>query len=73
MLSSKQTQEETIVEPPNLEYLKAYAVFAKVLNLCGVAECIKSLERDAEMEGTLRMNGETDFASLFRSKLAIIA
>lgn len=51
------TQEESFVEPPNPEYLKVHAAFAKVLHLCGAAEYIENVERDAEMEGTLRLDG----------------
>ena len=52
-----QTQEESFVEPPNPKYLKVHAAFAKVLHLCGAAEYIENVERDAEMEGNLRLNG----------------
>ncbi len=67
------TLEESSVEPPNPDYLKVHAAFAKVMNLCGAAQYIESVESDAEMEGTLRQNGETDFASFLRSKLTITA
>jgi hypothetical protein len=65
------TLEVSTVEPPNPVYLKVHAAFAKVLHLSGAAEYIDSVERDAEMEGTLRLNGETDFASYLRSKLVL--
>jgi hypothetical protein len=48
------TLEESTVEPPNPAYLKVHAAFAKVLHLSGVAEYIERVERDAEMEDTLR-------------------
>ncbi|KAH9059036.1 hypothetical protein EDB87DRAFT_836873 [Lactarius vividus] len=67
------TLEESSIEPPNPEYLKVHAAFANVLHLCGAAEYIDSVERDAEMEGTLRLNGETDFGSYLQSKLPIVA
>ncbi|KAH8995218.1 hypothetical protein EDB86DRAFT_2922821 [Lactarius hatsudake] len=67
------TLEESSIEPPNPEYLKVHAAFAKVLHLCGAAEYIDSVERDAEMEGTLRLNGETDFGSYLQSKFPIVA
>jgi hypothetical protein len=67
------TLEESSVEPPNPDYLKVHAAFAKVLNLCGAAEYVESVERDAEMEGTLRMNGDTDFATYLQSKLVVLA
>jgi hypothetical protein len=58
-----QTREESLVEPPSPDYLKIHAAFAKVLHLSGAAHYIESVERDVEMEGTLRPNGETDFGS----------
>ena len=61
--------EEPSVEPPNPDYLKVHAAFAKVLHLCGAADYMQKVEADAEMEGTLRMNGETDFGSYLRSQL----
>lgn len=67
------TREESPVEPPNPDYLKVHAALAKVLHLCGAAEYIERVERDAEMEGTLRLNGETDFESYLRSKLVVLA
>jgi len=67
------TREETSVEPPNPEYLKVHAAFAKVLHLCGAADYIESVERDAEIRGTLRLNGETDFGSYLQSRLAVVA
>ena len=36
------------------------------MNLCGAAQYAESVERDAEMEGTLRQNGETSFTSFLR-------
>ena len=65
--------EEPSVEPPNPDYLKVHAAFTKVLHLCGAADYMQKVEADAEMEGTLRMNGETDFGSNLQSKLAITA
>ena len=67
------TREESSVEPPNPEYLKVHAAFAKVLHLCGAAEYMDSVERNAEMEGTLRPNGETDFGSYLQSRLVVVA
>jgi hypothetical protein len=66
-------EEESSIEPPSPEYLKVHAAFAKVLHLCGAAEYIESVERDAEMEGTLRLNGETDFGSYLQSRLVLVA
>lgn len=67
------TLEESNVEPPNPAYLKVHAAFAKILHLSGAAEYIESVERDVEMEDTLRPDGRTDFASYLRSKIAIFA
>ncbi|KAH9011480.1 hypothetical protein EDB85DRAFT_1117299 [Lactarius pseudohatsudake] len=63
------TLEESSVEPPNPDYLRVHAAFAKVLHLCGAAQYMDGVELDAEMEGTLRPNGETDFGSYLQSKL----
>jgi len=65
------TLEESSVEPPNPQYLKVHAAFAKVLHLCRALEHMYDVEMNAEMEGTLRLNGETDFGSYLWSKLAI--
>lgn len=65
------TLENSSVEPPNPAYLKVHAALAKVLYLCGAAEYIERVERDAEMEGTLRPNGETDFRSYLQSRIAV--
>ncbi|KAH8977168.1 hypothetical protein EDB86DRAFT_3169705 [Lactarius hatsudake] len=67
------TLEVSSVEPPNPNCLKIHAAFAKVLHLCGVAEYIESVEMDAETEGTLRLDGETDFGSYLRSKIPVMA
>lgn len=64
------TMEESSIEPPNPDYLKVHAAFAKVLNLCGAVMYGYQVERVEFEEGTLR---EMDFASKFLSKLAIIA
>ncbi|KAH9168291.1 hypothetical protein EDB89DRAFT_2074117 [Lactarius sanguifluus] len=64
------TRGESSVEPPNPDYLNVHAAFAKVLHLCGVAQYMESVDFEAEMEGTLRLNGETDFGSYLQSKLA---
>ncbi|KAH9171033.1 hypothetical protein EDB89DRAFT_1973712 [Lactarius sanguifluus] len=66
------TLEASSVEPPNPDYLKIHAAFAKVLHLCGAAEYIERIERGAETEGTLHLDGETDFASYLRSKIPLI-
>jgi hypothetical protein len=69
------TREESSVEPPNPYYLKVHAAFANVLQLCEAVDYIWEIERGAEMEimgGTLRSNGETDFSSFLRSKLATL-
>lgn len=67
------TLEESTVGPLNPAYLKVHASFAKVLHFSDVAECIASVERDVKVEDTLRPDGEKDFASYRRSKIAIFA
>ena len=66
------TREESSIEPPNPEYLKVHASLARVLHICGASEYIESVEKDAEMEGTLRPNGETDFGSYLQSRLVVV-
>ena len=66
------TLEASSVEPPNPEYLKVHAAFSKVLHLCGAADYVESVEMDADIEGTLRPDGETDFASYLQSKLTFV-
>ena len=66
------TLEESSVEPPNPEYLKVHAAFCKVLHLCGAADYVASVEMDADIEGTLRPDGETDFASYLQSKMTFV-
>ncbi len=67
------TLQQAGVEPPNPDFLRVHAAFAKVLNLCGAAEYFESVERDAERNGTLRLDGGTDFGMLLMSKLVIMA
>lgn len=65
------TVEESFVEPPNPEYLKVHAAFAKVLNTCGALDLLEMDESDDEMDATLRLNDETESASYLLSGLAI--
>lgn len=67
------TLEHSSIEPPNPNYLKIHAAFAKVLNLCGAVVYGYRVECEAEMDGTLGPNGEMNFASKFLSELGIIA
>ena len=66
------TLEESSVEPPNPEYLRVHAAFCKTLHLCGAADYIASVEMGADIKGTLRPDGETDFAAYLQSKLTIV-
>jgi hypothetical protein len=66
-----QTTEESSVEPPNPDYLKVHTAFARVLDLCGAAEYMESVKSDAETEGTLRLNEETDIGSYLQSKIVV--
>jgi hypothetical protein len=64
------TLEESSVEPPNPQYLKVHAAFAKVLHICGAAD-VQFVERDDETEGTLCLNGGTDIGSSFGSRITV--
>jgi hypothetical protein len=66
------TLEESSVEPPNPDFLKIHAAFCKALHLCGAADYVESVEMDADIEGTLRPDGETDVASYLQCKLTIV-
>jgi hypothetical protein len=61
------------IDPPDPQFLKIHAAFSRVLNLCGAAEYLESVERNAESGMTLRMDGTTDFGSLLLCRLPIAA
>jgi len=67
------TLESSGVEPPNPEFLRVHAAFAKVLNLCGAAEYLENIEREVETTGALRLDGGTDFSTLLMTRLVILA
>jgi hypothetical protein len=67
------TSAESGFEPPNPIFLGVHAAFAKVLNLCGAAEYLESVERKAEDNATLHLNRERDFGLLLRYKLTALA
>ncbi|KAJ7121020.1 hypothetical protein C8R44DRAFT_853342 [Mycena epipterygia] len=56
-------------EPPDPQFLRIHAAFAKVLNLCGAVHYFYNIEQEAESATTLRMDGTTDFGSLLMSRL----
>jgi len=68
-----QTLQQSGVEPPNPDFLRVHAAFAKVLNLCGAAGYFENVERDAERNVTLRLDGGTDFGVLLMSRVVIMA
>jgi hypothetical protein len=49
--------------PPSSDYLRVLTVFDKVLYLCGAAEYMQGVEKDAEDEGISSLNEGTNFAS----------
>jgi hypothetical protein len=55
------TREESSVEPPNPDYLKVHAAFARVLNLCGAVDYITRVELKAKEEGALDSDGFASF------------
>ncbi|KAJ6593432.1 hypothetical protein B0H19DRAFT_1056001 [Mycena capillaripes] len=62
-------KEDSGVTPPDPQFLRIHAAFAKVLSLCGAADYIENVERDAESATTLRMDDKTDFGSLLMARL----
>ncbi|KAH9020420.1 hypothetical protein EDB84DRAFT_567917 [Lactarius hengduanensis] len=52
------TLEASSVEPPNPEYLKIHAAFAKVLHLCGAAEYIERLKGVPKRKGLCTRMGK---------------
>jgi hypothetical protein len=61
------------IEPPNPEFLKIHAAFAKVLHISGVAEFMNRLQKDDEREVPLFMHPTNDFATALDHRLAILA
>jgi hypothetical protein len=61
------------IEPPNPEFLKIHAAFAKVLHISGAAEFMERLKKDEEREVSLFMHPTNDFAMVLGCRLAILA
>lgn len=66
------TLAQSGVEPPNPEFLRVHAAFAKVLDLCGAAQYAAVVESEVEEDGMLRPDGETDLGLLLTCNLATI-
>ncbi|TFK41559.1 hypothetical protein BDQ12DRAFT_389414 [Crucibulum laeve] len=64
---------ESGIDAPDPDLIRVHAAFAKVLHLCGAAEYVDSVERDAEVVGCLRQDGSTDLGVLLMSRLAVTA
>lgn len=58
------------VAPPNPEFLRIHAAFAKVLHACGAAEYFQKLQRDAEEVKELYLDGQADFGQALASQLS---
>ncbi|KAF8129390.1 hypothetical protein K438DRAFT_2032529 [Mycena galopus ATCC 62051] len=58
------------LEPPNPDYFMIHAAFARVLHLCGAAEYMKDIRRDAERVDMLYSDGQMDFGQALASRLA---
>ena len=67
------TLENSDIEPPDPKFLRVHAAFAKVLNLCGAAEYFESVQREAERNGALCLDGGTDISILLMTRLVIMA
>ncbi|KAJ7053922.1 hypothetical protein C8F01DRAFT_1165324 [Mycena amicta] len=59
--------------PPNPEFVRIHAAFAKVLNLSGAAAYMEDLERDAERMERLHLDGLADFGQALNSKLLLLS
>jgi len=67
------TLAQSGVDPPDPEFIRIHAAFAKVLNLSAAAEYVERLEREAKKNDALFLNREVDFSTLLMSKLAVIS
>ncbi|KAF8139128.1 hypothetical protein K438DRAFT_2030775 [Mycena galopus ATCC 62051] len=56
------------LEPPNADYLMIHAAFARVLHLCGAAEYMEDIRRDAERVDMRYSDGQTDFGQALPSR-----
>ncbi|KAF9028875.1 hypothetical protein BDZ89DRAFT_743398 [Hymenopellis radicata] len=67
------TLDASGIDPPNPEYLRIHAAFAKVLHLSGAADVMDQVERDTERGIPLHMHPTYDFAQDVSRRLAILA
>ena len=58
-------------EPPDEGFLRVHAAFAKVLNICGVANYLERVEGHAEKGGNMRLS-EQDWSFLLVSRLQVL-
>ncbi|KAJ7049609.1 hypothetical protein C8F01DRAFT_1182500 [Mycena amicta] len=59
--------------PPNPEFLRIHAAFAKVLHLSGAVIHLEDLQRDAERMEMLHLDGLADFGQALNSKLVLLS
>ncbi|KAJ7053913.1 hypothetical protein C8F01DRAFT_1165290 [Mycena amicta] len=59
--------------PPNPEFLRIHAAFAKVLHLSGAGIHLEDLQRDAERMEMLHLEGLADFGQALNSKLVLLS
>ncbi|KAF9482406.1 hypothetical protein BDN70DRAFT_991193 [Pholiota conissans] len=65
--------EECGIDPPDPEFIKIHAAFAKVVHLSGAAEYLERLEEEAEANEDLFLEDKIDFSACLASKLSAIA
>ena len=56
---------------PNVDYLRIHAAFARVLHLCGAADHVEQMHRDAERMNMLLLDGKMDFGEVLALQLAL--
>jgi hypothetical protein len=67
------TKEVSGIEPPNPDFLRVHAAFAKVLHISGAAEFMDRLETDGERPVPLFMHPTNDFGLILDHRLAVLA
>jgi len=58
-------------DPPDEEFLRVHAAFAKVLNICGVADYMARVERGVQGCKNMRLS-EQDWSFLLVSRLQVL-
>ena len=64
------TEHESGVNPPDPEFIKIHAAFARVLYKSGAGQYFNKVEYDAEELGELSTDGKSDLGLLLINRLA---